>query len=59
MTELISITQVTTEDAAITVMCNAAMRICGDENSCCVNESDTGAHFLFQVAVFLPLPLNT
>lgn len=59
MTGLIPITQVTTGNAAITVMYNAAIRICGDENSCCVNESRIGFHFLFQVAVFHPLPLNT
>lgn len=40
-------------------MCNIVIRICGEENSCGLNESKIGFHFLFQAAAFHRLPINT
>lgn len=45
--------------SAIIVMRNIVIRICKDENFCYLNESKIGFNFLFQVAAFHRLPINT
>lgn len=40
-------------------MRNIVIRICKDENFCYLNESKIGFNFLFQVAAFHRLPINT